>query len=138
MVDRRIIAEKVDTVERSLRRIGERRGKSRDEFLADHDRQDIVLLHLMQAIQGCIDLAAHVVSEREMGLAGSTRDFFHILCDKQIMSADLCEKMICAVGFRNLVAHEYAKLDLTKVYTFATDGLVDIEEFLGVIVRQFA
>ncbi len=137
MVDRRIIAEKVDAVERSLKRISERRGENLTAFIGEIDRQDSVLFHLMQAIQGCIDLAAHVVSEEELGLASSTRDFFYILFDNKIIDGELREKMISAVGFRNLVAHEYGNLDLEKVYAIATSGIKDIEGFLGVMVRRY-
>ncbi|HIJ97099.1 MAG TPA: DUF86 domain-containing protein [Desulfuromonadales bacterium] len=76
MVDRRIISEKVDTVEKSIKRVRDRCGQSVDEFKVDENLQDSVVLHLMQAIQGCIDLAAHIVSDEELGLASSTRDFF--------------------------------------------------------------
>jgi uncharacterized protein YutE (UPF0331/DUF86 family) len=138
MVDRRIVAEKVDSVERSLKRIRSRRGESLERFMADDDSQDIVSFHLMQAVQGCVDLAAHVVSDEEMGLAASTHDFFYLLTDNGVIPRDLTERMIKAVGFRNLVAHEYAKVDLEKVYGVATDGINDIEEFLRVMVRQYA
>ena len=138
MVDRRIVAEKVDSVERSLKRIKIHRGDSLERFVSDDDGQDIVLFHLMQAIQGCIDLAAHVVSDEEMGLAASTHDFFYLLSDNGVISRSMSELMIKAVGFRNLVAHEYAKLDLEKVYVIASDGIRDIEEFLRTVVRRYA
>lgn len=138
MVDRRIISEKVDAVEKSIKRVIERRGERVSEFIINEDLQDSVILHLMQAIQGCIDLAAHIVSEEELGLAASTRDFFYILFDKKIISAELREKMIHAIGFRNLVAHEYAKLDMERAYEIATNDIKDLEEFIGVIVRRFA
>ncbi|CAG1011127.1 hypothetical protein ANAEL_04095 [Anaerolineales bacterium] len=137
MVDRRIVAEKVDSAERSLKRVNSHRGESLEQFLSNNDAQDIVLFHLMQAIQGCIDLAAHVVSDEEMGLAASTRDFFYLLSDNGVISRDLSERMIKAVGFRNLVAHEYAKLDLEKVYAITADGVKDVEEFLRVLVRRY-
>lgn len=137
MVDRRIIAEKVDTVERSIKRIISRRGDTVEEFVANEDLQDSVVLHLMQAIQGCVDLAAHIVSDEELGLAASTRDFFYILSDSKIIYPEVREKMIKAVGFRNLAAHEYIKLDMEQVYDIATKGIKGLEEFIGVIVRRY-
>jgi uncharacterized protein YutE (UPF0331/DUF86 family) len=137
MVDRRIIAEKVAAVERSLQRVVERRGTNLEEFVQDKGLQDSVILHLMQAVQGCIDLAAHVVADEELGVAASTRVFFYILSDKQVIDVPLREKMISAVGFRNLAAHEYAKLDLKQVYAIATDGLQDIEAFIRAVVGRF-
>lgn len=137
MVDRRIIAEKVDSAERSLKRVKSHRGASLEQFLSNDDAQDIVLFHLMQAIQACIDLAAHVVSDEELGLAASTHDFFYLLSDNGVISRDMSERMIKAVGFRNLVAHEYARLDLEKVYAIAADGIKDVEEFLRVMVLRY-
>jgi uncharacterized protein YutE (UPF0331/DUF86 family) len=137
MVDRRIISEKVDTVEKSIKRVRGRCGGSVDEFKINSDLQDSVVLHLMQAIQGCIDLAAHIVSDEELGLASSTRDFFYILSDNKVINPELREKMIHAVGFRNLAA-QYAKLDMVRAYEIATGDIQDLEEFIGVIVRRFA
>lgn len=138
MVDRRIIAEKVDTAERSIKRVESRRGETFEQFNANIDLQDSVILHLMQAIQACIDIAAHIVTDEELGLAASTRDFFYILSDNKIITAEMREKMFKAVGFRNLAAHEYAKLDMNRVYEIATHGIKDLEDFIGVIVRRFA
>ncbi|PKN12209.1 MAG: transcriptional regulator [Deltaproteobacteria bacterium HGW-Deltaproteobacteria-4] len=137
MVDRRIIIEKADTIEQSLQRVVERRGSNCAVFSADRDLQDSVILHLMQAVQGCIDLAAHVVSDEGLGVASSTRDFFYILSDKKLIEAELSEKMVKAVGFRNLLAHEYAKLDLAQVYAIATEGVRDLEAFLAAMLRRF-
>ena len=50
--------------------------------------------------------------------------------NNKVISPELAEEMAKAVGFRNLVAHEYAKLDLEQVYAIATTGLQDIEAFI--------
>lgn len=137
MVDRRIIVEKADTIEQSLQRVADRRGGSYEEFAADRGLQDSVILHLMQAVQGCIDLAAHVVSDEGLGVAASTRDFFYILAEKKLIDAELSENLVKAVGFRNLLAHEYARIDLKQVYFVATDGIRDLEQFLAAMIKQF-
>ena len=138
MVDRNILVAKVTTIEKCLNKVIEKRSASLDLFKADEDRQDIVLFNLMQAIQGCVDLASHIVSDEGYGMAGSMNEFFYLLRGRNLISVDLQEKLISAVGFRNLVVHEYAKLDLNLVYDIATHGIKDLEEFIGVIVRRFA
>ena len=107
-------------------------------LLADEDSQDVILFNLMQVIQGCVDLAAHVVSDEGYGMAGSMQEFFELLSQQQLISEDLAGAMKSAVGFRNLIAHEYAKIDLAQVYVVATDGIRDLEEFLAMMVRRFA
>jgi len=138
VVDRNILVAKVTTIEKCLNKVKDKRSASLDIFKADEDSQDIVLFNLMQAIQGCVDLAAHIVSDEEYGMAGNMNEFFYLLHGRSVISVDLQEKLIGAVGFRNLVVHEYAKLDLNLVYEIATHGIKDLEEFIGVIVRRFA
>ncbi|MBJ6723828.1 type VII toxin-antitoxin system HepT family RNase toxin [Geomesophilobacter sediminis] len=138
MVDRRLLTEKVDSVQRSLKRINAFRGESVERFSEDAVSQDVVLFHLMQAIQACIDLASPVNSDEALGLAGSTHDFFYLLADNGVITRQLCERMILAVGFRNLVAHEYTKLDLEKVFYIAHHAIGDIEEYLRSIAQRYA
>jgi len=61
-------------------------------------------------------VAAHIVSDEGYRMAGSTNEFFYILQEQGILPDDLVERMVRAVGFRNLCAHEYARLDLEKIY----------------------
>jgi uncharacterized protein YutE (UPF0331/DUF86 family) len=137
MVDRSIVTAKVAQIEKCLIRIRERRPTTLQLFLDDADRQDIVMFNLMQALQGCIDLAAHVVSDEGFGMAGSMNEFFYLLQEQGIIPGELTERMVRAVGFRNLCAHEYARLDLEKVYEVSLRGLEDIEAFLKVMVQRY-
>jgi len=137
MVDSSIVTTKVAQVEKCVRRIREKRPATLQEFRTDPDRQDIVMFNLMQALQGCIDLAAHIVSDEGFGMAGSMNEFFYILQERCILPDDLVERMVKAVGFRNLCVHEYARIDLEKVYEVSLHGLEDIEEFLLVMVRRY-
>lgn len=138
MVDRSIVVAKVAQIEKYLARIREKRPSSAQLFLEDPDRQDIVMFNLMQALQGCIDLAAHIVSDEGFGMAGSMNEFFYLLQERGIIPGMLTERMVRAVGFRNLCAHEYARLDLEKVYGVSLHGLEDIEAFVRVMVQRYA
>lgn len=137
MVDRAILTAKIGRIERSLRRIECKRPASLQSFANDQDCQDIVLFNLIQALQGCIDLAAHIVSDEGFGMVGSTNEFFYLLQEQGIIPADLTEKMVRAVGFRNLCVHEYGRLDLERVYEVASEGLSDIRELIQMIVRKY-
>jgi uncharacterized protein YutE (UPF0331/DUF86 family) len=138
VVDRNILVAKITAIEKCLGKVKEKRSASIEDFMINEDSQDIVLFNLMQAIQGCVDMAAHIVSDEGYGMAGSMNEFFYLLSGRNIISVDLQEKLISAVGFRNFVVHEYAKLDLNQVYDIATNGIEDLEKFVGVIVRRFA
>jgi len=65
------------------------------------------------AIQNCLDIAAHIISDENFGVPGSNNEMFYLLEDNGYIKKDLTEKMVKAVGFRNLIVHEYAYIFLT-------------------------
>lgn len=110
---------------------------SLDAFLQDLDRQESVLFNLQMAIQNCIDMAAHIVSEEGLGLAGSTNEIFYLLEDRGHIDHDLTERMVQVVGFRNLIVHEYGKVDLKTVFRVCHDDVQDLEELARVLSERF-
>ena len=136
MINRDIIIDKASRAERHLKRIKGKRDVSLDRFLSDVDVQDIVLFNLQIAIQSCIDIASHIISDEELGVAGSTSEIFYILQENNYIDAQLTEKIVSAVGFRNLVAHEYGNLDLKKVYKIIHEDMEDIQVFLKEILKK--
>lgn len=125
-------------LERHIARIKFKGGVPLEVFLQDEDRQESILYNLQMAIQCCIDIAAHIVSDESYGVADSTSELFYLLEEHRIIESDLTEKMIRAVGFRNLIVHEYGKIDLAMVYRVSHENLSDIETFLNHISMRFA
>lgn len=136
MIDKNIILDKAGKVDRHLRRIKEKRAVSLEEFLSDLDRQESVLFNLQMAVQNCIDLAAHILSDEELGLAGSTSEMFYMLQENGYLTSELTDSMVAAVGFRNLVVHEYGNIDLKQVYQIAHENVDDIEHFMKAILKK--
>ena len=44
--------------------------------------------------------------------------------------------MVAAVGFRNLVAHEYENVDLIRVYEIVQTDIFDLKDFLRAILQK--
>ncbi len=88
------------------------------------------------AIQNCIDIAAHIVSEEGLGIPGSTNEMFYLLEENGYLNNELTEKMVKAVGFRNLIVHEYGKIDLEQVFEVAQEDIGDLNEYLVLIFQS--
>jgi len=136
MIDENLVLAKDSRVEDHLRRIQEKRSVTSDEFLADLDRQESILFNLQMAIQNCIDIAAHIISDEELGVAGSTNEMFYMLQENGYLAPELAEKMIAAVGFRNLIVHEYGNVDLKKVYQIAHQDFGDLKAYLRAVIEK--
>jgi uncharacterized protein YutE (UPF0331/DUF86 family) len=66
MIDHNIILNKTSKVHHHLNRIRGKREISLEDFLMDLDRQEIILFNLQMAVQNCIDVAAHIISDDEL------------------------------------------------------------------------
>jgi uncharacterized protein YutE (UPF0331/DUF86 family) len=136
VVDRDLVIAKAASVRVRLDRIAAKTGFDLQVFLGDIDRQDIVAFNLSLAVENCIDIAAHIISENGWGVPGSASEMFYLLRDKGMLDLELTERMIKAVGLRNLIVHEYGKIDLKMLFATVRDDLTDLDSYLAQILRK--
>lgn len=137
MVDKDILWSKISSMQRHLERIRAKRDVDLADFVRDIDRQESILFNLQMAVQNCIDMAVHIVSEEGVGVAGSANELFYLLEEHQLIVPELTEKMVRAVGFRNLVVHEYGKVDIEVVFRVCHENVSDLEEFAKALSGRF-
>ena len=136
MIDTDILLSKAAKVHRHVKRVKEKTPATLEEFLSALDLQDIVLFNLQMAIQNCIDMASHLISDEGLGVPGSTNEMFYTLKENGYISHGLAEKMVAAVGFRNLVVHEYDNVDLEEVYRTSRVHVDDLLDFLRALLKR--
>ena len=136
MVDSDLILAKAGSVKRHLRRVIEKRNTDLQSFLEDIDRQESILFNLQIAVQNCIDIAAHIISEEGFGVPGSTNEMFYLLEENGYLDRNLTEKMVKAVGLRNLIVHEYSKIELEQIFEIAQNVIKDLNEYLVAILNK--
>lgn len=130
MVDKDIILAKSSAVRKHIKRIKDLPLKDFQTFQNNPDYQDILLFNIQLAVQNCIDIAAHIISDEDLGIPGSTNEMFYTLEENGYLTRDITEKMVRAVGFRNLIVHEYVNLKLDRVYEISKKDLNDLDVFL--------
>ena len=136
VVDSDLILAKAGSVKGHLKRVFEKRNIDLNDFLNDIDRQESILFNIQMAVQNCIDIAAHIISENGLGVPGSRTEMFYLLEKHGYLNHDLTGRMMKAVGFQNLIAHEYGKIELEKVYTIAQEDISDLNEYLKAIIKK--
>jgi uncharacterized protein YutE (UPF0331/DUF86 family) len=130
MVDKDIILAKSSAVKKHIKRIKDLPLQDFQTFQDNSDYQDILLFNIQLAVQNCIDIAAHIISDEDLGIPGSTNEMFYTLEENGYLTRDMTEKMVRAVGFRNLIVHEYVNLKLERVYEISKKDINDLEIFL--------
>lgn len=60
----------------------------------------------------------------------------YLLEENRFLDGDITGKMIKAVGFRNLIVHEYGKIELDQVFEVAKKDIYDFAEYLKSIIQK--
>ena len=121
--------EKLNSLNRCLRRLHEKRPSSLEELRDDIDRQDIIAINLERAVQLCVDIASILLADSEGPPPQTMGESFRRLAESNIISQDGAKKLIKAVGFRNLSVHAYAKIDWEIVYELLDNDIEDLRSF---------
>lgn len=136
MTDRDLIIAKAASVRAHRDRIVEKTGDGAQVFLRDPDRQDVVAFNLHLAVENCIDIAAHIISENGWGVPGSASEMFYTLEGRGMLDSQLTERMVKAVGLRNLIVHEYGRIDINRLFATVRSNLDDLTAFLSAIFSK--
>lgn len=137
MVDKALVLRKIERIETYLKQIRQKKDFGIKVFKKDKDLQSIILFNLIQSIQTCIDIGAHIVSDSGWEMPASQADIFEVLAENKIITEQLSKKMIKMAGFRNRIVHEYEKVNLRIVHEVWRKNLSDIERFCKAIVLRF-
>lgn len=130
MVNQSIIKAKINHIENNLQRLKEKQNITLEELKKNIDLQDIILHNLQLSIQGCIDIASHIISDQGWTVPDTLAGLFDILVKHKVISEELNGKLKKMVGFRNIIIHEYGTIDLSKVYAILIEDMKDIYSFL--------
>lgn len=137
MVDENVVVDRLELINQYMNECKEMRDVSRDEYLDDIVLQRAVERSLMNAIQSCIDLAAHVRAAEDLGSAETSREEIEALVEAGILTEETGAKLAEAVGFRNHLAHRYGDVDHDLVYDVLQEDLEWIDSFQQELATWF-
>lgn len=131
-----VVLNKAAAIERCMKRIREEYSGHEEEFKINYTRQDSIILNLERLCQATIDLAAHLVRKRKLGIPQETRDLFAFLLEAGIVTKSLSDNLQSMVGFRNLAVHDYQALNLDIVESIINKHLADFKEFSKIALKS--
>lgn len=137
MVDRAVVARQLAAVRDAVARVREVLPPSVDAFEDDRTAREVVVLNLFVGIQTCVDLATHWLADEGWGVPQGYAEIFLALADHDVVSSDLARRLVAAAGLRDLIAHQYGRIDWARVYaTAASPDLADLEAFCAALATR--
>ena len=135
MVDRDLVLLKIADIDLYLQQLAGYRQIDLDSYRNDWKVQRIVERTLHLTIEACMDVADHIVADRQLRVPDTGGATFEILAEAGIVSMNLGKALARMVGFRNILVHDYARLDPAIVLRVLHTDLVDIERFRDAVLQ---
>lgn len=95
----------------------------------------MVLHNLQVAIEACLDIGSHIISENGWQMPEVYSDIPKILARHNVISEKFEPVFIEMVKFRNVIVHEYLDINLEKVY-LNLHRIDDIRQYLR-FIKEF-
>lgn len=130
-----VILNKINAIEYCLKRIKQEYQGHEEELAKNETRQDAILLNIQRACESAIDLGAHIVRMRQLGVPQNNRDVFAKLAHEGLITNSLSEKLQNMVGFRNIAIHEYQDLNLEILRSVLDNHLKDFADFCRIMME---
>ena len=136
MVDRDLILRKVADLETYLSQAAAYRDVDDTAYRGDWKVQRVVERTLHLIIEVCMDIADHVVADGRLRVPDTGADTFVILAEAGLLNGPLAERLARMVGFRNILVHDYAKVDPDIVLRVLRADLRDVEQFRDAVLQM--
>lgn len=132
-IDAEVVDARLRELSHRLQRVAAKRPASLKLLATDEDLQDILARNLTLAIQAALDIAYHLCAANEV-LPATSGDAFVQLAARGLIERDLADRLVRAVGFRNVLVHEYTEVDWKIVMRVMRTDVRDLAAFGRVLV----
>ena len=120
------LRERLKRLEEVIGRLERYRGQPLERFIADVERQWTVERGFILAAECMVDIGAHILGGRLRIQPADQEDAIQRLGVEGIISTELAGRLRGFGGFRNILVHEYLRIDPARVHEYLethTDSL---------------
>lgn len=93
---------------------------------------------LQLAIEACVDVAELVISDQRLPAPKTSKEAIEIIGKEGIIDREFALKFALAVGFRNILIHDYLKIDYDIVADKINNSLGDFDHFAQNIAKFYS
>lgn len=77
----------------------------------------------------CLDISRHIIADRGLRVPTTYGEAFEVLADASLLDSARRDTMVRLGNFRNLLVHEYARIDPAMLGGILRDHLKDLPAF---------
>lgn len=103
--------------------------KNEKEFLNNFHFFGLVERYLQLSCQAIIDILDLIIIEEGIEKPEERKETISLLFNKEILSEDLTSRLEGTIGLRNILVHEYGKIDRKRIYRYLMEKIEDFQIF---------
>jgi uncharacterized protein YutE (UPF0331/DUF86 family) len=107
----------------------------RKKFLSDFQIFGSAERYLQLSIQAMIDAMQMIIIEKGFKKPDENQETVSLLYNEKVISEKLAGRLDGIVGFRNILVHEYGKIDKAKIYKYLQEEIGDFKDFRKEIIK---
>jgi uncharacterized protein YutE (UPF0331/DUF86 family) len=134
VVDRELVLRKLADIDLYLTQLAAYRDLDVAAYGSDWRTQRIIERTLHLAIEACMDVADHIVADRKLPVPVTAAAAFESLGEAELLPRELAASLARMVGFRNILVHDYARLDPAIVMRVLRTDLSDLPRFRDAVL----
>ena len=128
---------KITEIERYLSELEDILPGNFEEYEKDFTKKAACERYFERIVEAIIDVAFLMIKKNKYKIPEEDKAAFDVLSEENIISIELAEKLKDAKGMRNIIAHEYGRIDDSIVFESITKELIkDTDEFLKAIKNK--
>lgn len=85
---------------------------------------------LQLSIEVLLDVCEHLIRDLDLRPAEDAADCFSVLSEAKILPEKFAQDLMAMARFRNLLVHDYLKLDRRKIYRYLHENLDAFSQFM--------
>jgi uncharacterized protein YutE (UPF0331/DUF86 family) len=130
------VNDKIGEIEQNISELEEIMPSDIKEYNLDFKTRAACERYFERIIESVVDVAFLIIKDKGYKIPEEDKEAFDILAQEKIISSGLSKKLM-AKGMRNILAHEYGKVDDEIIFNSITEELVnDVREFIRCIINK--
>ena len=138
MIEKNVLTRRISALEEYLSDLEEAKAELNwARFTEDKIFRRYIERTLQMSTEACLDIANHIISYQGYREPEDNKDAFSILYENNIIDETLCENLKKMAKFRNVVVHDYLKIDKEIVYAILMKHLHDLSAYVKTVKKYY-
>ena len=133
MLEKEMVELKLQELHRCLSQLKKHQGVTATELEKDLEKAWVVQHGLQLSIQVVLDIGGHILAAEGVTVQ-EYEDVFLELARLEVIPEEYAHEIKGMAGFRNLLVHEYAKVDMNRVAEILNNRLYDFSSFASFVM----